>query len=190
MILTFKQFFERWDENYKDKSAGIREIQLALKQLKTYQRTPISIKPIKKLAGRIGVFIENKTYILYRGIALRNEEGYIDSYPLDKIKKDKYFFDEKEGISWTKSLGQAEHFAYGNTTWMGNKKKYDKNDYFDKTKYGLILKEQFKPKDILFDLDYMEKNLEDFRFMADFAEDEVICLSRKKYKIFKIIEPS
>lgn len=87
-------------------------------------------------------------------------------------------------------MGQAEHFAYGNTTWMGNKKKYDKNDYFDKTKYGLILKEQFKPKDILFDLDYMEKNLEDFRFMADFAEDEVICLSRKKYKIFKIIEPS
>jgi|WetSurMetagenome_2_1015567.scaffolds.fasta_scaffold48815_3 hypothetical protein len=154
--------------------------------LKRYQREDLrSLARFHKYAGYRGLFIKDvDSYTVYRGLNLANNDTQINSYSLDKLKKNGYMPDNGKMYSWTSDLNQAIRFAYGNRTWMGDKKSWSNIDKMFNY-YGVVLKHAFPSKEVLFDLDYIEENL----FNLDFAESEVVVVPKKgrQYQVFKYI---
>ncbi|KKM94049.1 hypothetical protein LCGC14_1202290 [marine sediment metagenome] len=159
------------------------------KWIQAYQRESdkISIKKVLRYANNDEFRDKNKKYVLYRGIYLRDEEGYIDSYDLKQIKKDKIFFPERLQISWTFNKNQAYGFAIGNKTWLDSKRELTSQARFYKH-YGIILKQDFSLNEIIFDFNYIDKNNEYLKNIIDFPMEEEVIINPFKYKFFKIIE--
>ncbi|MFW6129880.1 MAG: hypothetical protein ACOC56_01775 [Atribacterota bacterium] len=126
-------------ENFLNEKIEFRDYQDIYNWLSKYQREVINVKPMLKYAGMIGELIENKKYSLYRGMLFRNEKNYRDYYDLSLIKKNKKVIDKK-GIftSWSKDINVAVHFAYGNTTWLDNKKQFNQVDKLFNKWVGII----------------------------------------------------
>lgn len=142
--------------------------------LEKYQRVPeTSTNKIKQFAGCINELCEDKDYVLYRGINVK--EGLFKDGDLVTSHKDVQ--------SWTTSKDIAEQFAWGNPTPMQN--TVSKNRF--NNSIGIILKHTFKPADIIFDFVYIDDTNENIEIFWT-TENEVLVNTRKKaFEIYKIV---
>lgn len=116
----------------------------------------------------------NQIYYLYRGVVVLKSE-------FENFKEGDFIDDS--GISWTLDIGTAIRFANGKDNWMSS-------ETLSKHEMGIVFSYKFDNKDILIDMDYVEK-IENHSLskIIDFPDEKEIITYpyKKKCKIVKII---
>lgn len=162
-----------------------QEYESILKILKKYQTDSNVnlLSRLKKYTGLINDLFIDDTLILYRGIQLSNNSDSSKYYDKSKLKIGGKFTPDKPQYSWSKDINIAKSFAYGNTSWIGNKTCFVNNDY------GIILRQVFDKKNIICDFGYLNEKHPFFEQFQHFEEDEVIINPAhfKSFTIHKIL---
>lgn len=157
-----------------------------IQELKQYERdnNKKRLYPFKKYLGTglENILFSNKKYIVYKGLFLTKQEGYINSTNYEKIKKTKKFYDSLPTLSWTTDKTIAINFARGSTHWM-DIPKLDKEYYQDGNYFGIILEYKPSKEEILIDFNYAK---DQGIWIPGFSEDEVIIFP--KIKVFNVEE--
>jgi hypothetical protein len=181
------KFREINEELYK---FNYSELQNIVKWIKLYQRDNIhNINDIKKYVGNHqDKLVNRKSYSVFRGIMLKDGEGYKNSYSLDRIEKEKEFIDVKGNVfSWTFNKKVARSFALGNRTWMDSKTAFtsiDKKFGY----YGVILSHTFSMNEVILDFGFIDENNEYMKSLIAFPNEEEVIVVPKENATYKVVE--
>lgn len=152
------------------------------KWFKLYQRTPIKWdNKLNKYLGRVNDLIEDREYIIYRGLYI-NIDRYIEEYGNIPKKGDSIQLSEDD-ISWTSSIGNATRFAQGATNWMDDIKL---GKYGNKDNIGIILKYKPKLSEMLLDVEWLEITNHELYNTIDFPSEYEVIIKPNVNSVAKV----